>query len=667
MKQRFAESPVLVIPDKTRPFQLESDASKFATGAVLRQQDANGDWHPCAYLSQSLNDAERNYQIYDRELLGIVRSFEEWRHLLEGSPHTVQVFSDHKNLTFFRTPQKLNRRQARWHLFLSQFDMELHHIPGPKMIQSDTLSRLHHLNQEENDNDDVTLLPDSMFIDNIALEDTIVLPESIFINSLDITLANRIRDATPHDDVVPRTIDDVTQHGPTVMKSALDDWKFEDGLTFYKNRVYVPADPDLRRDIVSRYHDLTPSGHPGQFGTLASLRRDFFWPGMAVFVKNYVHGCAACQQMKVNTHPTVPPLMPIPAHKNANPFEYINLDFITDLPESHGYNALMVVADHDASKGVILAPCTKSIDALGTSELLFDWVYKRFGLMSQIISDRGTQFASQVFQELTKKLGIESKMSTAYHPRTDGGAERVNQEVEAYLRIFCANHPEEWSSHITTMEFAHNQRKAVDRNETPFFLMMGYHPRAFPSVFSTSHVPAVEDRLTAIQKARNEAAAAHELARQKVAERITRGFTPFIKGQKVWLDSKNLRFITDHKKLAPKRQGPFPIEEVLGPLTYRLKLPPRWKIHPVFHASLLTPFHENDTHGPNFLLPPPDEIDGDSEWEVEAVLGHRRYRGKPQYLIKWKGYPTSDNSWEPMAHLTNAKKMVDAYKKTHRL
>ena len=97
-------------------------------------------------------------------------------------------------------------------------------------------------------------------------------------------------------------------------------------------------------------------GHPGQFGTLELLKRDYWWPGMAVFVRNYVAGCATCQQTKINTHPTVPPLMPIPAKSNAYPFETTSVDFITDLPPSNGFDALMVMADHDATKGVILAP-----------------------------------------------------------------------------------------------------------------------------------------------------------------------------------------------------------------------------------------------------------------------------------------------------------------------
>ena len=104
------------------------------------------------------------------------------------------------------------------------------------------------------------------------------------------------------------------------------------------------------------------------------------------------------------------------------------MDFITELPESGGFNALFVVVDHDLTKGIVLMPCTKEIDALGTAKLYHDHVYRRFGLPRRMISDRGPQFASQVFQELCTKLGVKSTMSTAYHPQTDGQTERVNQE-----------------------------------------------------------------------------------------------------------------------------------------------------------------------------------------------------------------------------------------------
>ena len=177
----------------------------------------------------------------------------------------------------------------------------------------------------------------------------------------------------------------------------------------------------------------------------------------------------------------------------------------------------------------------------------------------------------------------------------------------------------------------HNQQTAQNRNASPFYLMMGYNPRAIPSITEQVTVPMVKQQLENLQKARNEAVAAHEIARQWMAEQITKGFTPFKKGQKVWLEAKNLRFITDHKKLAMKRQGLFLITEVLGPLTYRLKLLNQWKIHPVFHATLLTPYRKNDTHGPNYSFPPPEIVGDNDKWEVEAIVGHHKKFGKMTY------------------------------------
>ena len=128
------------MPDLNKPFQIEADASKYASGGVLTQADSNGDRHPISYLSKSFNQAERNYQVYDRELLAIIRALQEWRHFVLGSPHPVTVLSDHQNLMYFKNPQKLNRRQARWALFLSDYDLDLKHLPGKLMVPADALS-----------------------------------------------------------------------------------------------------------------------------------------------------------------------------------------------------------------------------------------------------------------------------------------------------------------------------------------------------------------------------------------------------------------------------------------------------------------------------------------------------------------------------------------------
>ena len=150
-------------------------------------------------------------------------------------------------------------------------------------------------------------------------------------------------------------------------------------------------------------------------------------------------------------------------------------------------------------------------------------------------------------------------------------------------------------------------------------------------------------------------------------QRITNKFKPFQKGDKVWLESKNLKLQYESQKLAPKQEGPFKIQEVLGPLTYHLELLKQWKVHPIFYATLLSPYKENDIYGNNFTHLPPDLIDGQEEYEVEAILSHKQLGRGYSYLIKWREYPSSDNSWQPEWNIVNAPELFSLYKQQHQL
>jgi hypothetical protein len=174
---------------------------------------------------------------------------------------------------------------------------------------------------------------------------------------------------------------------------------------------------------------------------------------------------------------------------------------------------------------------------------------------------------------------------------------------------------------------------------------MGYHPRANISPFPNT-LPGVETWIEEWTQTRRQVREAILIAQQRWAHSKYLGRT-FKIGDKVWLEGRNLRTEQPTAKLAPKRHGPFPIKKVLLPITYQLILPSTWKIHDVFHVDLLTPYVETDFHGPNYTRPPPDLINDEEEYEVEQVLSSRRHgRGrKVQYLVKWKGYPDSDNEW----------------------
>ena len=319
---------------------------------------------------------------------------------------------------------------------------------------------------------------------------------------------------------------------------------------------------------------------------------------MSTFLWRFVSGCANCQAAKINTLLTVSGLSPL-AVETPLTFSSIFADLITGLPDSHGFDSVMVVVDHGLTKGVIYCPCTKNIDAAGVAQLFFAHVFPQFGLHSKVISDRRPQFASAFARELAHLLQYNVTLSTAYHPQTDGETERVNQELETYLRLFTTNKPEEWSTLLPMVEFAHNSTTYSITQKTPFSLMMGYEPWAYPPLGKT-FLPNLESRLSDLSTARDDAQAAHKVAQQKMKEWITSKFTPWRVGDKVWLETTNLH-MNRPKKLQMKRMGPFEVEEVISCTAFCLHIPSQWKIHPIFHASLLSTYKETLEHGPNFL------------------------------------------------------------------
>ena len=132
---------MLAAPDLDKKMRMEVNASDYTMGGVLLIECEDGLWRLVAFLSKSLNETERNYEIHDKEMLAIIRGLENWRHLLENAHFKFEIWTDHKNLEYFMKAQKLNQRQAQWALYLSRFDFTLKHVPGTKMEKTDRLSR----------------------------------------------------------------------------------------------------------------------------------------------------------------------------------------------------------------------------------------------------------------------------------------------------------------------------------------------------------------------------------------------------------------------------------------------------------------------------------------------------------------------------------------------
>ena len=256
--------------------------------------------------------------------------------------------------------QKLNRQQARWSLYLSRFNLQLIHVPGSRMIQSDALSRR----------------PDHVAENNDDNENIIILPDNLFINLINVELANMIESATTSDELVQNISNVLSMKGIPPIKSSLSDWKMENGKLFYPEQCYIPDSNGIRKLIMQEIHDSPMTGHPGRDTTLEMVQQHDWWPRLCHFIYEYVAGCAICQHNKVNTHPIQPPTQPIKSTAT-KPFQMISQDFISGLPKTKKeHDCIMVVVDHGLMKAVIFIPTNKELTTLEAAELHFDHTVK---------------------------------------------------------------------------------------------------------------------------------------------------------------------------------------------------------------------------------------------------------------------------------------------------
>src|SRR5258708_4752600 len=237
----------------------------------------------------------------------------------------------------------------------------------------------------------------------------------------------------------------------------------------------------------------------------------------------------------------------------------------------------------------------------------------------------------------------------AFHPQTDGLSERKNQWVEQYLRLVTSSQPEDWSTRPPIATAVHNNRKNATTGLSPNQILLGYETTLIPSSFTETNNQAALIRTERMAQSQTQAIEAIN----RTGHNLTIPPSQFKVNDRVWLDPKNLCLPYQTTKLPPNHPGPFRITKEISPGAYQLSLPASWAIHDVFHASLLLPYQENAVHGPNFSKPPPDLIQGTEEYEVEHLVNHRRHgRSRTlQYFMKWKGYPKSDNTWEPAQNI----------------
>ncbi|KAG0153731.1 hypothetical protein PDIDSM_2386 [Penicillium digitatum] len=318
------------------------------------------------------------------------------------------------------------------------------------------------------------------------------------------------------------------------------------------------------------------------------------------------------------------------------------MDFITHLPLSYGYDAILVVVDR-LTKMKHFIHCKGTCNAEEVARLYTRHVWKLHGLPNTVVSDRGPQFVAQFWKHLTKRLRITNLLSTAYHPETDGQTERANAVLEQYLRAYVSYLQDDWSEWLPLAEFTANSHYSESTRVSPFYANYGFHPASELTEYVRAEILSAQARYEE-QTNRHRAPA--------------RRYRP---GQLVWLNARNIRTLRPQKKLDWKNLGPFKVLEAISAHAYKLELPASMKIHPVFNVSLLQPAATNPVNGQVTEPAPPVEVEGLEEWEVEDILDsrwERRGRGGPRlkYTVKWIGY--DEPTEEPAEYLDHAREIV---------
>ena len=372
-----------------------------------------------------------------------------------------------------------------------------------------------------------------------------------------------------------------------------------DGILLYKGRMVVPNQRSLVHELVRLHHDEQSAGHWGVQKTLELLQRKFKWEGMQQDVEEYVQTCPVCQGNAAPKHKPYGQLSPL--LQPSRLWKEISMDFITQLSVSMvgvcEYNAILTIVDR-YTKMAIFLPVQDTIDAAEMAELLHREVELRYGCPSGIVSDRDSKITSKLWAEICHYSFIKRRMSTAFHPQTDGQTESLNRIVEGYLRAFTSLEQMDWAKLLPTAAFAYNNSMNHTLRISPFKALYGYDPEFHVDVaddIPEREIPAAKDRVRKLHELRQTLREQLIKIQERQIKYYNERHTPktFKRGSLVKLSTRNLKL--KDKKLQPRFIGPFRITEVIGSQAYRLALPQQYRrLHDVFPVQLLEEYYVRD-------------------------------------------------------------------------
>jgi transposase InsO family protein len=567
LKGRLVTAPILIAPDPSLPYEVSTDASDVAVGAVLSQDQGKG-MQPIAYDSCKLSSAEQNYPTHERELLAILFALRAWRCYLEGQEFVVKT--DHQALQYVQQQQKLSRRMTRWIEELQQYNVKIEYRPGKQQVIADALSRRPDLldsatvpaDEDENKIDtmddtgkDPTASRNTLGAVNVI--DDLDWPEHL----PDFLATGRLDDA-----VSPRTRGLVRReacHFEFDNENEVLYRKLDDG----KRVPFVPF--ALRADLIAKIH--RGYGHLGTQGITDILLARAWWPNLRQSVNEMIQSCPECQISRHGSQQreTLHPLPPAP-----KPFARWGLDFIGRLPKTAKGNTFILTAiDHTTNWPIARAVPDATEETV--AHFIYHEILMNFGCPVEILTDRGSQFMAKVLERYLEAQKIKHLCTSAFHPRTNGKTERFNGVLGGMITKYAKGARHRWDEFVDQALFACRVRVHTVTGHSPFYLVYGQEP-LIPGDTTKPHLWDLRDRddqnevlargLEELGQARAAALHRQEIAADQMRERYDKKISPkpFREGDYVLIRNDNA------KKFEPRWFGPYRVH-TCGPFgTYQL-------------------------------------------------------------------------------------------------